>query len=96
VDEDGKIRGIGRLLLVDSLAAAAGGAAGELKHLVYRERGRVAEGGRTGLTAVIVGMLFLVAILVSPLAPLIPFVATGPVLLLVGYLMATMSRTSTS
>ena len=52
----------------------------------------VAEGGRTGLTAVVVGVLFLVAILVTPLAPLIPFVATGPVLVLVGYLMATLIK----
>jgi adenine/guanine/hypoxanthine permease len=93
VDEDGKIPGIGRLLLVDSLAAAAGGAAGVSSNTSYIESAAgVAEGGRTGLTAVIVGMLFLVAILVSPLAPLIPFVATGPVLVLVGYLMATMLK----
>ena len=52
----------------------------------------VAEGGRTGLTAVVVGVLFLLVILVTPLAPLIPFVATGPVLVLVGYLMATMLK----
>ena len=92
-EEDGKIPGIGRLLLVDSLAAAAGGAGGVSSNTSYIESAAgVAEGGRTGLTAVIVGMLFLVAILVSPLAPLIPFVATGPVLVLVGYLMATMLK----
>jgi adenine/guanine/hypoxanthine permease len=92
-EQDGKIPGIGRLLLVDSLAAAAGGAAGVSSNTSYIESAAgVAEGGRTGLTAVIVGMLFLVAIIISPLAPLIPFVATGPVLVLVGYLMATMLK----
>ena len=92
-ENDGTIPGIGRLLLVDSLGAAAGGAAGVSSNTSYIESAAgVAEGGRTGLTAVVVGMLFLVAILVTPLAPLIPFVATGPVLVLVGYLMATMLK----
>jgi AGZA family xanthine/uracil permease-like MFS transporter len=92
-EKDGKIPGIGRLLFVDSLGAAAGGAAGVSSNTSYIESAAgVAEGGRTGLTAVVVGMLFLVAILVTPLAPLIPFVATGPVLVLVGYLMATMLK----
>ena len=92
-EQDGKIPGIGRLLFVDSLGAAAGGAAGVSSNTSYIESAAgVAEGGRTGLTAVVVGMLFLLAILVTPLAPLIPFVATGPVLVLVGYLMATMLK----
>ncbi len=92
-EKDGRIPGIGRLLLVDSLGAAAGGAAGVSSNTSYIESAAgVAEGGRTGLTAVVVGVLFLLAILVTPLAPLIPFVATGPVLVLVGYLMATMLK----
>ena len=92
-DDEGRIPGIGRLLFVDSLGAAAGGAAGVSSNTSYIESAAgVAEGGRTGLTAVVVGMLFLLAILVTPLAPLIPFVATGPVLVLVGYLMATMLK----
>jgi len=90
---DGRVPGIGRLLLVDSIGAAAGGAAGVSSNTSYIESAAgVAEGGRTGLTAVVVGVLFLVAILVTPLAPLIPFVATGPVLVLVGYLMATLIK----
>ena len=92
-DEQGRVPGIGRLLLVDSLGAAAGGAAGVSSNTSYIESAAgVAEGGRTGLTAVTVGVLFLLAILVTPLAPLIPFVATGPVLVLVGYLMATLIK----
>jgi AGZA family xanthine/uracil permease-like MFS transporter len=92
-DKEGRVPGIGRLLLVDSIGAAAGGAAGVSSNTSYIESAAgVAEGGRTGLTAVFVGLFFLVAILVTPLAPLIPFVATGPVLVLVGYLMATLIK----
>jgi adenine/guanine/hypoxanthine permease len=92
-DEQGRIPGIGRLLLVDSVGAVSGGAAGVSSNTSYIESAAgVAEGGRTGLTAVVVGVLFLVAILVTPLAPLIPFAATGPVLVVVGYLMATLIR----
>ena len=92
-DERGRVPGIGRLLLVDSIGAAAGGAAGVSSNTSYIESAAgVAEGGRTGLTAVVVGVLFLLAILVTPLAPLIPFAATGPVLVVVGYLMATLIK----
>jgi len=48
----------------------------------------VAEGGRTGLTSVVVGVLFLIAIFLSPLAGIVPNEATAPVLILVGFLMA--------
>lgn len=93
VDRQGRIPRIGRLLFVDSLGAAAGGAAGISSNTSYIESAAgVAEGGRTGLTAVVVGALFLVAILVTPLATLVPFVATAPVLVVVGYLMATIIR----
>ena len=61
--------GISRVLLVDSFAAAAGGAAGISSNTSYIESAAgVAEGGRTGLTSVITGMLFLLAVLVTPLA----------------------------
>ncbi|HEX2884219.1 MAG TPA: NCS2 family permease [Candidatus Limnocylindria bacterium] len=90
---DGKVPGINRVLLVDSLGAAAGGAAGISSNTSYIESAAgVAEGGRTGLTAVVTGVLFLVAVLVAPLAPMVPFVATGPVLVVVGYLMATLIK----
>ncbi len=49
----------------------------------------MAEGGRTGLTSVVVGILFLAAILLSPLAAIIPTQATAPALVLVGFLMFT-------
>ena len=88
--EDGSVPGVGRVLLVDSLAAVAGGAAGVSSNTTYIESAAgVAEGGRTGLTAAVVGVLFLAAILLSPLAAIVPPQATAPALVLVGYLMFT-------
>ncbi len=88
-DEDENIPGIGKLLFVDSIGAAIGGAAGVSSNTSYIESSAgVAEGGRTGLTSVVTGVLFLIAIVVSPLAAVIPFQATAPVLILVGFLMA--------
>jgi len=88
-DENENIPGIGRLLFVDSIGAAAGGAAGISSNTSYIESSAgVAEGGRTGLTSVVVGILFLVAIFLSPLAGIVPPQATAPVLILVGFLMA--------
>ncbi len=88
-DEDGSIPGIGKLLFIDSLGAAAGGAAGVSSNTSYIESAAgVAEGGKTGLTSVVVGILFLIGIFVSPLATVVPFQATAPVLILVGFLMA--------
>jgi AGZA family xanthine/uracil permease-like MFS transporter len=87
-EEDGSIPGVGKLLFVDSIGAAAGGAAGVSSNTSYIESAAgVAEGGRTGLTSVVVGLLFLVAIFLSPVAALVPAQATAPVLILVGYLM---------
>ncbi len=89
VDEEGGLPDVGKMLLVDSLGAAIGGAAGVSSNTSYIESSAgVAEGGRTGLTAVVVGVLFLVSIFVTPLASLIPFSATAPVLILIGFLMA--------
>jgi AGZA family xanthine/uracil permease-like MFS transporter len=88
VDEAGQPENVGRILLVDSLAAVAGGAAGISSNTSYIESAAgVAEGGRTGFASVVTGVLFLIAILLTPLAVLVPFVATGPVLVFVGFLM---------
>ena len=90
---DGKVPGIGRVLIVDSLAAVAGGAAGISSNTTYIESAAgVAEGGRTGFTAIVVGVLFLFMILLSPLVVLVPFQATAPVLILVGFLMCTLIK----
>ena len=77
-----------RVLLVDSVAAAAGGRASSSSNTTFIESAAgISEGGRTGLTSVVVGVLFLLAIFFSPLAGVIPPEATAPVLVIVGYLM---------
>ena len=90
---DGQVPGIGRVLTVDSIGAALGGAAGISSNTSYIESAAgVAEGGRTGFTSVITGLCFLVAVFVTPLATVVPFSATAPVLIVVGYLMATLIK----
>jgi AGZA family xanthine/uracil permease-like MFS transporter len=93
LDQDGRLPGINRVLLVDSLAAAAGGAASASSNTTYIESAAgVSEGGRTGLTSVVVAALFLLALFISPVAGLIPPEATAPVLILVGYFMMTIVK----
>ena len=88
--EDGSVPGIGRVLIVDSVAAIAGGLGGVSSNTTYIESAAgVAEGGRTGLASIVTGVLFLLAIFLSPIAGIIPSVATAPALILVGYLMFT-------
>jgi len=82
-----------RVLLVDSLAAVAGGAASASSATTYIESASgIAEGARTGLASVVTGMLFLVALFFSPLAGVIPPEATAPALVLVGFLMMSVAR----
>jgi len=89
-EDDGSVPGVGRVLLVDSVAAAVGGLAGVSSNTTYIESAAgVADGGRTGFTSVVTGGLFLLAILLAPLAGIIPSQATAPALVLVGYLMFT-------
>lgn len=87
-DENGEIPDVGKLLLVDSAGAAVGGAFGVSSNTSYIESSAgVAEGGRTGLTSVVVGLLFLVTIFLSPLAVLVQGPVTAAVLIVVGFLM---------
>ena len=73
-----------------ALAAAVGGLAGVSSNTTYIESAAgVAEGAKTGFASVVTGVLFLLAILLAPLAGIIPGVATAPALVLVGYLMFT-------
>jgi adenine/guanine/hypoxanthine permease len=93
LDRQGRLPGINRVLVVDSLAAAAGGAASASSNTTYIESAAgVSEGGRTGLTAVVVGVLFLLSLFLSPIAGVIPPEATAPVLVVVGYFMMTIVR----
>jgi AGZA family xanthine/uracil permease-like MFS transporter len=88
LDEDGIPPNTERILIVDSLAAAAGGAAGVSSNTSYIESASgVGEGARTGLASVITGLLFLVSIFAAPLVDMIPSEAAVPALVLVGFLM---------
>ena len=93
LDDQGRLPGIQKVLIVDSLAAAAGGAASASSNTTYIESAAgVSEGGRTGLVAVVVGVLFLLSMFLSPLAGMVPKVATAPVLIIVGYFMMTLVK----
>ncbi len=93
LDRDGRLPGINRVLLVDSLAAAAGGAASASSNTTFIESAAgVAEGGRTGLVSVVVGILFLASLFIAPAAGVIPAEATAPVLVIVGYFMLSLVR----
>jgi AGZA family xanthine/uracil permease-like MFS transporter len=93
VDDQGRLPGIRNVLLVDSAGAIAGGAFGVSSNTTYIESASgVSEGGRTGFTAVVVGLLFLVAILFAPIAGIVPAQATAPVLVIVGYLLFTLAK----
>jgi AGZA family xanthine/uracil permease-like MFS transporter len=87
---DGSVPGVGRVLIVDSIAAAVGGLGGVSSNTTYIESAAgVAEGAKTGFASIVTGVLFLLAILLAPLAGIIPGVATAPALVIVGYLMFT-------
>jgi AGZA family xanthine/uracil permease-like MFS transporter len=93
LDAEGRLPGIKRVLLVDSLAAVAGGATSASSNTTFIESASgVSEGGRTGLTAVVVGALFLVCLFFSPIAGVVPSVATAPILVIVGYFMMTLVK----
>lgn len=88
VGDDGRIPRIGRILFADSLATIGGSLAGTSTVVSYIEStAGVAAGGRTGVTAITTGILFLAALWVAPLAGVLPAAATAPALILVGALM---------
>jgi adenine/guanine/hypoxanthine permease len=88
LDAEGRPPGTKRILVVDSLAAAAGGAAGVSSNTSYIESASgVGEGARTGLASVVTGVLFLLANVFAPLVEVIPNEAAVPALVLVGFLM---------
>ncbi|RBY77933.1 NCS2 family permease [Blastococcus sp. TF02-09] len=81
------------VLLVDSLAAAAGGAGSVSSNTTYIEStAGVADGARTGLASIVTGVLFLVAMLFTPLVEMVPSEAAAPALVIVGALMITQIR----
>ncbi len=93
LDEQGRLPRLRRVLLVDSLAALVGGAAGTSSATTYIESAAgVSEGGRTGLASVVTGLIFLVCIFLAPIAGVIPPEATAPALILVGFYMSAAAR----
>lgn len=88
VDKDGNVPNVGRALLADAFATTIGSALGVSTVTTYVESSTgVVEGGRTGYTAITVGVLFLIAMFFSPIFIAIPSCATAPALIYVGYLM---------
>lgn len=88
-DKQGRFPRMKQALFVDSTAAMAGSLMGTSAVSTYIESGSgVSVGGRTGLTAVVVGVLFLLTIFFSPLASVVPAYATAGALVFVGILMA--------
>lgn len=78
------------ILLVDSLAALAGGAASVSSNTSYVEStAGVAEGARTGIASIVTGVGFLVALFITPIVNMVPSEAVAPVLVVVGFLMMT-------
>lgn len=88
LDEEGNPPNPRRILVVDSIAAAAGGAAGVSSNTSYIEStAGVGEGARTGLASIVTGVLFLLATFLSPLVAVVPHEAATPALVIVGFLM---------
>jgi len=88
MDAEGRIPGLNRILITDATATIVGSMAGTSTVTSYVESAAgVQAGGRTGLTAVVTGLLFLATMFVAPYAQLIPLAATAPALIIVGGLM---------
>ena len=88
LDENGKLPRIKGALMADSIATAAGAILGTSTTTTFVESASgVTEGGRTGLTAIVTGLLFLLSVIFSPLFLTIPSFATAPALIIVGFYM---------
>lgn len=88
LDKEGKLPGIKGVLLADAIGTTIGAMLGTSTITTFVESSSgIAEGGRTGLTSVVTGVLFLVALFLTPLFLTIPAFATAPALIIVGFLM---------
>ncbi|MBI3970649.1 MAG: NCS2 family permease [Chloroflexi bacterium] len=93
LDENGRLPRLNRVLVVDSLAAVVGGAAGTSSATTYIESAAgVSEGAKTGLASVVTALLFFAALFIAPVAGMIPPEATAPALIVVGFYMASVAR----
>ncbi len=93
-EKTGQPRNVGRALLADAISTTASGLLGTSSGTTYIESAAgIEEGGHTGLTAIVAGLLFVPFMFLSPLLALVPNVATAPVLVLVGlFMMQPLSR----
>jgi len=88
LDKEGNPPNAQKILIVDSLAAVAGGAGSVSSNTAYIESAAgVGEGARTGLASVVTGLLFLAATFLAPLVSVVPYEAATPALVVVGFLM---------
>jgi AGZA family xanthine/uracil permease-like MFS transporter len=88
VDKDNRIEGLDRLLGIDAIATMVGALFGTSTTTAYMESAAgIEEGGRTGLTAVTTGILFLLTVLFVPVVGIVPGYATAPALIMVGLFM---------
>lgn len=93
LDKDGKLPKIKGALLSDAVGTTVGAVCGTSTVTTFVESASgVAEGGRTGLTSIVAGILFALSLLLSPIFLAIPSFATAPALIVVGYLMLTSVR----
>jgi AGZA family xanthine/uracil permease-like MFS transporter len=91
--KDGKVEGMGRILLVDGAGAIAGGITGSSPNTVFLESAAgVGEGARTGLASVVTGAMFTATLLFTPLAAVVPAQAAAPALVVIGGLMMAQVR----
>ncbi|MBO6056637.1 MAG: NCS2 family permease [Bacteroidales bacterium] len=89
IDKDGKVDGVNKILMSDAIATTVGACLGTSTTTTYIESAAgIAEGGRSGLTAFVIAVCFILATFLSPLFLSIPAAATGPVLCIVGVIMA--------
>ena len=88
IDENGNLPRVKQALLADAIATSVGAVLGTSTTTSYVESSAgVSEGGRTGLTSVVTGFLFLISIILAPVFTTIPGFATAPALIFVGFLM---------
>jgi AGZA family xanthine/uracil permease-like MFS transporter len=91
--KDGQVPRIGRVLMVDSVAAVAGGASSSSSATSYIESAAgVGEGARTGVASLVTGALFAVALFLTPILTIVPMQAAAPALIAVGFLLMSQVR----
>lgn len=88
LDEKGRLPRVNQAMLADAIGTMGGALLGTSTVTTYVEStAGVSEGGRTGLTSIVTGLLFFLALFIAPLAGLVPAEATAPALIIVGVLM---------